>query len=72
MARLCVGLVADTHIPEAGPELWPQVYDAFEPAVDVILHAGDVYDLASSTSSTRWRRSGWPGATATTARAAGR
>ena len=24
-----IGLVADTHIPEARAELWPQVFDAF-------------------------------------------
>lgn len=47
MASLLVGLVADTHIPEAGPELWPQVFDVFrQRQVDAILHAGDVYDLA--------------------------
>ena len=40
-----IGLVADTHIPEAMPELWPQCYEAFR-GVDAILHAGDIYDLA--------------------------
>ena len=23
-----IGLISDTHIPEAGPELWPQTYEA--------------------------------------------
>ena len=40
-----IGLIADTHIPEARATLWPQVYDAFE-GVDCILHGGDVHDLA--------------------------
>jgi putative phosphoesterase len=43
VARLRIGLIADTHIPEAGPELWPQVFHAFRD-VDAILHAGDVHD----------------------------
>lgn len=45
MSRFRIGLIADTHIPEARPELWPQVFAAFE-GVDAILHAGDIYDLA--------------------------
>lgn len=36
-----IGLISDTHIPEAGPDLWPQVYDALR-GVDLILHAGDL------------------------------
>ena len=40
-----IGLVADTHIPEARAELWPQVFDAFA-GVDCIFHGGDVHDLA--------------------------
>jgi len=43
-SRLRIGLVADTHIPEARKELWTQVYEAFD-GCDVILHAGDVYEL---------------------------
>ena len=39
-----IGLISDTHIPEARPELWPQVFDAFR-EVDVILHAGDIHEL---------------------------
>ena len=42
--RLRIGLISDTHIPEARQELWPQVFDAFRD-VDAILHAGDIHDL---------------------------
>jgi putative phosphoesterase len=45
MSPFRIGLIADTHIPEARRELWPQVFDAFR-RVDAILHAGDIYDLA--------------------------
>src|SRR5512135_2260001 len=41
---LRIGLISDTHIPEARHELWPQVFDAFA-GVDCILHAGDIHDL---------------------------
>jgi putative phosphoesterase len=44
-ASLRVGLISDTHIPEARKELWPQVFDAFRD-VDCILHAGDIHDLS--------------------------
>ncbi len=40
-----IGLIADTHIPEARATLWPQVFAAFA-GVDRILHGGDVHDLA--------------------------
>lgn len=40
-----IGLVSDTHIPEAGPELWPEAYEAFE-GCEAILHAGDIYDIS--------------------------
>lgn len=40
-----IGLVADTHIPEARERLWPQVFDAFA-GVERILHGGDVHDLS--------------------------
>jgi putative phosphoesterase len=44
---MLLGLIADTHIPEAGPDIWPQVYDRFrEERVDAILHAGDIHILA--------------------------
>src|SRR3954451_20110308 len=41
---LRVGLISDTHIPEARAELWPQVFDVFR-GVDSILHGGDIHDL---------------------------
>jgi len=41
---LRIGLISDTHIPEACPQLWPQVFDAFSD-VDLILHGGDIHDL---------------------------
>jgi uncharacterized protein len=37
-----IGLVADTHIPEAGPELPPEVLRALA-GCDRILHAGDLH-----------------------------
>lgn len=40
-----IGLIADTHVPESGATLWPQVLDAFT-GVDAIIHAGDIYDVA--------------------------
>ena len=40
-----IGLISDTHIPEAIPELWPHVFDQFRD-VECILHAGDIYDLS--------------------------
>ncbi len=43
-ARARLGLVADTHIPEARAQLWPQVFDAFA-GCDAILHAGDIHEL---------------------------
>jgi len=41
---LHIGLISDTHIPEARRSLWPQVFEAFAD-VDLILHAGDVHDF---------------------------
>lgn len=38
-----IGLISDTHIPEARPQLWPQVFEAFS-GVDYIL------TLATSTT----------------------
>lgn len=41
-----IGLISDTHIPEAGEDLWPSVYRRFrEQRVDAILHAGDLHVL---------------------------
>ena len=42
---LHIGLVSDTHIPEAGATLYPQVFEAFKD-VDCILHAGDIHDIS--------------------------
>ncbi|MGE0820754.1 MAG: metallophosphoesterase family protein [Candidatus Binatia bacterium] len=39
-----IGLISDTHIPEAMPELPPQVRTVFAGA-DLILHAGDLHCL---------------------------
>jgi uncharacterized protein len=41
---LRIGLISDTHIPEARPVLWPQVFDVLD-GVDAILHGGDIHDL---------------------------
>ena len=38
-----IGLISDTHIPTAGADLWPQVYDALR-GVDLIMHGGDLHD----------------------------
>ncbi len=40
-----IGLITDTHIPDVARELPPQVADVFE-GVELILHAGDIYDLS--------------------------
>jgi len=37
-----VGLLSDTHIPLVAEELPPELMEAFR-AVDLILHAGDIY-----------------------------
>ena len=42
--RLRIGLISDTHIPEARPELWPEVFTTLA-GVDVILHGGDIHDV---------------------------
>jgi putative phosphoesterase len=41
---LRIGLISDTHIPEARSSLWPQVLEAFA-GVDLIFHAGDVHEF---------------------------
>jgi putative phosphoesterase len=43
-AVLRIGLISDTHIPEARAELWPQAFAALA-GVDAILHGGDIHDL---------------------------
>ncbi|MFC1974275.1 metallophosphoesterase family protein [Chloroflexota bacterium] len=40
-----IGLISDTHIPEAVKALPPEVSEAFQ-GVDLILHAGDIYILS--------------------------
>ena len=40
-----IGLISDTHIPEAMPSLWPHLFDEFQ-GVDCILHAGDIHHLS--------------------------
>ena len=40
-----IGLISDTHIPEARHELWSQAFEAFA-GVDLILHGGDMHDLS--------------------------
>ena len=37
-----IGLISDTHIPEACDHLPPAVFEAFA-GVDLVMHAGDVY-----------------------------
>jgi len=36
-----IGLISDTHIPTATPELWPEIYAALR-GVDLIMHGGDL------------------------------
>lgn len=36
-----IGILSDTHIPESGTELFPEIIDALT-GVDLILHAGDL------------------------------
>ena len=40
-----IGLISDSHIPNAAKFLPPQVFKAFS-GVDLILHAGDIYQLS--------------------------
>ncbi len=37
-----IGIISDTHIPEACEHLPPAVFDAFK-GIDLVMHAGDVY-----------------------------
>ncbi len=37
-----IGIIADTHLPSAGPELSAEIAQALE-GVDLILHCGDIY-----------------------------
>lgn len=45
MMKMKIGVIADTHIPDALRELPPRVLEILQ-GVDLILHAGDVCDLA--------------------------
>ena len=38
---MLIGLISDTHIPEAGKDISPEVRAAFSD-VDLILHGGDI------------------------------
>lgn len=40
-----IGLISDTHIPDHAKELPRQLKEVFN-GVDLILHAGDVYDVS--------------------------
>ena len=40
-----IGVISDTHIPEASAQLPAEIFRAFEKA-DIILHAGDILDTA--------------------------
>ncbi|MBI4283117.1 MAG: metallophosphoesterase family protein [Chloroflexi bacterium] len=40
-----IGLISDTHVPEVTKQLPPQINEAFS-HVDLILHAGDIYNVA--------------------------
>jgi uncharacterized protein len=42
---LRIGLISDTHIPEARHALWTEVLHAFE-GLDLILHGGDLHELS--------------------------
>ena len=44
LSLMLIGLISDTHIPEAGKELPPKVFQAFKD-VDLILHGGDMHDI---------------------------
>ncbi|MEM7217072.1 MAG: metallophosphoesterase family protein [Pseudomonadota bacterium] len=41
---LNIGLISDTHIPEARDSLWPQIATVFA-GVDMIFHGGDIHEL---------------------------
>jgi putative phosphoesterase len=43
--RVRIGLISDTHVPEARSSVWPQVLDAFR-GVDLIFHGGDVHEFS--------------------------
>jgi putative phosphoesterase len=43
---LRIGLISDTHIPEARHALWDEIFHAFE-GLDLILHGGDLHELSA-------------------------
>ncbi|MXX49096.1 MAG: YfcE family phosphodiesterase [Chloroflexi bacterium] len=45
LTTMRIGLISDTHVPEAGTELWPQLWERISTA-DVLLHGGDIHDIA--------------------------
>ena len=40
-----IGLITDTHIPDIASKMPDEVAEAFD-KVDLIFHAGDIYDLS--------------------------
>lgn len=40
-----IGIVSDTHIPEVGPELPPQLFEVFRDC-ELILHCGDLHAIS--------------------------
>jgi uncharacterized protein len=44
-SSLSIGLISDTHIPEAADAISTVILSAFA-SVDLILHAGDIHDLS--------------------------
>lgn len=42
---MLIGLVSDTHVPEARREIFEEVYAALR-GVDLILHGGDMHDVS--------------------------
>jgi len=45
LKEMKIGLVADTHIPEAGPQLPPEVFRSLV-GCDRVLHAGDLHVIS--------------------------
>ena len=40
-----IGLISDTHVPEARDSIWPEISKVFD-EVQLILHAGDMHNLS--------------------------
>jgi putative phosphoesterase len=45
IAGVKIGVLSDTHIPEAGEDMPPQAYEALA-GVDLIVHCGDLHDIS--------------------------